>query len=210
MNRVLRLLSILLLVVYTASLAILPVSAADTTATFVLSPRTKTVLVNSTFEVTINIKATATKKISYARAVVFFDPTLLEIPQALEAGSMFCNYPTDGANYVADNAEGQIVITGTATGAADCEFPDVTTSNSLFARITFKAKKTGTANLSFMYNGRLADDMSGITDTNSPPQLMMSTPQDGSFKIVSSMSTPTPKPPGNLGVDPRIVIGLAV
>lgn len=195
---------------YTASLAILPVHAQSVTATFVLSPKTKKVLVNTTFDVTINIKATATKKVSYARAVVFFDPTMLEIPQALEAGSMFCNYPTDAANYVADNEQGQVLITGTATGESGCAFPDVTTGNSLFAKITFKAKKTGTANLSFAYNGDLEDEMSGITDSNSPPQFIMTAPQDGKYTIVSSLSTPTPEPPDDLGADPRLVIGAAV
>lgn len=210
MNRLSRILSILLLTLYVSSLAILPVSAQSVTATFVLSPKTKTVVKNTNFEVTINIKGTGTKKVSYARAVIFFDPTMLEIPQALEAGSLFCNYPTDAANYIADNEEGQVLITGIATGESGCPFPDVTTSNSLFARVTFKAKKTGTANLSFAYNGELADDMSGITDSNSPPQFIMTTPQDGKYTIVTSLSTPTPEPPDNLGADPRIIIGAAV
>ncbi|MCC7304175.1 hypothetical protein IT418_02050 [bacterium] len=209
MNRYLRLLALSMVVVYSTSLAILPVYAQSVTATFALSPRTKTVLVNTNFDVTINIKATATKKVSYARAVVFFDPTMLEIPQALEAGSMFCNYPTDEANYVADNEQGQVLITGISTGDSGCAFPDVTTANSLFAKITFKAKKAGTANLSFAYNGELEDEMSAITDSNSPSQFIMTSPQDGKYTIVSSLSTPTPQPPSNLGVDPRVVIGAA-
>jgi hypothetical protein len=195
---------------YVASLAMLPVSAQSVTATFALSPRTKKVVKNSTFDVSVNVKSTAAKEISYARAVLVFDPTMLQIPQAVEAGSMFCNYPTDEANYIADNTEGQLMITGLSTGEAGCAYPEVTSSGSLFVRVTFKAIKTGTAELSFMFNGREADGMSGITDTNSPPQFIMSTPQDGAYTIVNSLVTTTTAPPGNLGVDPRIVIGVAI
>lgn len=194
---------------YVAFLSMSPVAAATTT-TFVLSPATKKVLVNSTFDVDIKITATAAQKINYARAILVFDPTELEITQAVQAGSMFCSYPTDESNYIADNTQGQLMITGSATGAANCAYPEVTSAGTLFAKVTFKAKKSGTADLSFMFNGNLADDMSGITDTNSPPQFIMTAPKDGKFTVVTSFATPTPKPPGNLGVDPRIIMGVAV
>lgn len=210
MNRLLRILSLVLAILYMSTVAILPVAAQSVTATFVLSPRTKTVVKDGTFDVSINLKATATKRVSYARAILVFDPTILEIPQAVEAGNLFCSYPTDEGNYVADNTEGQLMITGIATGETSCPFPELTTSNQLFARVTFKAKKTGKADLSFMFNGREADGMSGIMDSNSPPQFIMSSPQDGEYTVVSSLSTPTPQPPGNLGVDPRLVIGTAI
>ena len=210
MNRLVRIFSAIMLALYVAALAILPVSAQSVTATFVLSPRTKTVVKDSTFDVTINLKSTGSKRVSYARAILVFDPTLLEIPQAVEAGNLFCNYPTDEGNYVADNTEGQLMITGIATGETNCPFPELNTTNKLFARVTFKAKATGKADLSFMFNGREADGMSGVMDSNSPPQFIMSTPQDGTYTIVTSLSTPTPKPPSNLGVDPRIVLGVAV
>ena len=85
----------------------------------------------------------------------------------------------------------------------------MTSAGTLFARVTLKAKKSGTADLSFLFNGREADGMSGINDSNSPPQFIMSTPQDGAYTVVTSLATPTPKPPDDLGVDARIVIGVA-
>lgn len=210
MNRISRFLALALVSMYVASLAVLPVSAQSITATFVLSPRTKTIVVNSTIDVAINIKSTAAKQISYARAILVFDPTMLEITQAVEAGSMFCNYPTDEGNYIADNTEGQLMITGISTGETACPHPQATTAGTLFARVTFRAKKTGTAELAFMFNGREADGMSGISDSNSPPTFIMSSPQDGAYTIVTSLATPTPNPPPNLGVDPRIIIGVAI
>jgi hypothetical protein len=210
MNLFTRLGAFALVIVYTVSLAVLPVSAQSVTSTFVLSPRTKTVVKDATFDVTINITATATKEISFARAVMVFDPTMLEIPQALEAGSMFCEYPTDEFNYIADNSQGQVMITGRASGEVTCPYPAVNTSGTLFARITFKAKKAGVVDLSFLSNGQLVDDMSAIADTSSPSLYIMSDPSDGKYTILSSATATTPVPPGNLGVDPRIVLAAAV
>ncbi len=210
MNWCIRFFSILMFVLYVASLGILPVAAQSATVTFALSPKTKTVVKNTSFDVVINLKATANKQISYARAILVFDPTMLEIPQAVEAGSLFCNYPTDEDNYIADNEEGQLMITGISTGETSCPYPEITTAGNMFARVTFKAKKTGTADLSFMFNGREADGMSGIKDSNSPPTFIMTAPQDGAYSVVNSIATPTPKPPDNLGVDPRIIVGVAV
>lgn len=210
MNLLLRIGAFALTAAYAATLLVLPVSAQSVTSTFVLSPRTKTVVKDATFDVTINITATATKEISYARAVMVFDPTMLEIPQALEAGTMFCEYPTDEFNYIADNTQGQVMITGRASGEVTCPFPAVNTSGTLFARITFKAKKAGVVDLSFLSNGQIADDMSAIADTNSPAAFIMSDPSDGKYTVLSSATATTPVPPGNLGVDPRIVVAAAV
>jgi len=210
MNLFIKVASMLLVAGYVLSIAFLPVSAQSVTAKFVLSPRTKTVVKDATFDVTINITATATKEISYARAVLVFDPTMLEIPQALEAGTMFCDYPTDEFNYVADNTQGQVMITGRASGEVTCPYPAVNSTGTLFARITFKAKKTGVVDFSFLSNGQLVDNMSAIADTSSPALFIMSDPSDGKYTILSSATATTPVPPGNLGVDPRIVVALAV
>jgi len=210
MNRLLKLGATALLTLYVATLALMPVAAQSVTAKFVLSPRTKTVVKDTTFDVTINITATATKEISFARAVLVFDPTMLEIPQALEAGTMFCEYPTDEFNYIADNSQGQVMITGISSGTVGCPFPAVNTTGTLFARITFKAKKAGVVDLSFLSNGQLADNMSGIADISSPSLYIMSEPSDGKYTILSSATATTPVPPGNLGVDPRILVGVAV
>jgi hypothetical protein len=185
-----------------------PVAAQSTGATFAFSPSTKAVRPDTTFTVNIVIKANTEKKISYARAIVVFDPTELEITNA-ESGSIFCNYPTDQANYESDNTAGQLMITGISTGVSGCEYPLPTSTGIVFATITFKAKKLGNAEVSFVYNGRQADDQSGITDTNSPPQFFMTTPQDATFSVTSGPTpTPTPKVPPDLGVDPRITIAV--
>lgn len=203
-----RLVSLILVTVMSMTYVVLPVAAQSVTASFVLSPRTRSVPLNGTFDVSITMRATAPKQVSYARVVLFFDPTSLEIADDLQAGSLFCNYPVDQSNYIADNEQGQIVITGISTGQAGCSFPELTTTEVVFAKVTFKAKKNGSTNVSFMYNGRLEDEMSAITDTNSPPQMIMSAPQNGTYAIGSSATTPPP-PPDNLGVDPRILIGVA-
>jgi hypothetical protein len=181
-----------------------PVLAQASGATLVLSPATQSVKVGTNFTVTILIKSPSEKRISYARALLLFDPTKLEITGA-ESGDIFCSYPTDEANYFADNVQGQLMVTGISSGTTNCAYPQATAGGIVFATITFKAKITGTAALSFVYNGKQADDQSGITDTNSPPQFIMSAPQDGSYSII--LGTPTPTVPPNLGVDPRISIG---
>jgi len=185
-----------------------PVYAQASGATFALSPTTQGVKVGTNFTVTILIKSPTEKKVSYARALLLFDPTKLEISGA-ESGDIFCSYPTDEANYFADNAQGQLMITGISSGTTNCAYPQATAGGIVFATVTFKAKVTGTAALSFVYNGKQADDQSGITDINSPPQFIMSAPQDGSYAITEG--TPSPSVPPNLGVDPRIsIVGLVV
>lgn len=209
MNRLLRVLLVIVLS-FSLTFSLVPITSAQSaSASFAFSPSTKVVKPDTTFTVDLVIKSTSGKKISYARAITVFDPTMLEVTSA-EAGTIFCNYPTDQSNYEADNAAGRLMITGTATGASGCDYPQPTGSGIVFATITFKAKKVGNAEVSFVFNGRLADDQSGITDTNSPPQFFMTTPQDATYTISTGTHTPTPSVPPNLGVDPRISISGAV
>jgi hypothetical protein len=208
MKSLVKIFLLLLLTISILGVKSYPVSAQTNGATFALSPSTRGVVVNSTFTVTILIKSPEEKKVSYARALMLFDPTALEITGA-EAGDIFCSYPTDEVNYFADNVEGQLMITGIASGTSACAYPQANAAGIVFATVTFKAKKTGTATISFVYNGKQADDQSGITDINSPPQFIMTAPQDGSYSVTSG--TPTPTVPPNLGVDPRIsLVGTVV
>lgn len=204
-----KLFALFLLIGYIFSIGIAPVAAQTITATFVLSPASKSVKVGQTFTVDVNITATSNKRISYGRAILAFDPTLLQMTQSVQHGSLFCNFPSDNSNYIADNSQGIIMVTGTATGTGDCPFPEITDNPDLFVRITFKAKKAGTADVQFLFNGQDAAGFSGIKDTNSPPQFIMTTPQDAQYKITSTAATPTTAPPDDLGVDPRILIAIA-
>jgi hypothetical protein len=183
------------------------VYAQTSGASFALSPSTKGVIVDGSFTVNVIIKSAANKEVSFARAVMLFDPTELELTGA-EAGDIFCDYPTDSGSYAADNEAGQIIITGNATGISTCPYPKPTTSGIVFATLTFKAKKTGTASLDFVYNGREEAGQTIVLDTTSPPQLFVAAPLDGSYVI--SESGTTPKPPPDLGADPRLTLGLSV
>lgn len=183
------------------------VKAQSVTATLVFSPSSKSVAVNESFPVDVLIRATGAKRVGYTRAIITFDPTLIEVTQ-VQHSQIFCNFPTDGANYVVDNSGGTIMITGIATGAEACPFPEITEQGDIFARITVKAKAQGTAAFEFLYNGQSGDTVSGITDTNSPSQYIMTAPQKATYTIGGI--TTTTAPPADLGVDPRIVIGGAL
>lgn len=198
------------LVVMATSLLLLSfpsVSAQSTTATLVFSPGSKSAQVNESFPVDVMLRATGAKRVGYTRAVITFDPTLLEVTQ-VQHSQLFCNFPTDEANYEVDNTAGTIMITGIATGTEQCPFPEITEQATIFARITLKAKSRGTATLEFLYNGQAGETVSGITDTNSPSQFIMTAPAKATYSIGAIATTAAP--PGDLGVDPRIVIGGAL
>jgi len=204
MQKIFRFTSLFIFSIYCFSLQIPLVRAQSANATFVLSPASRSVAVGSTFEVQIKLRASGTKKVSYARAIIAFDPSELEITQPIEHSDLFCNFPTDSANFYANNVEGSIMITGISTGTQSCPYPELTTSDSSFATIVFRAKKASTADVAFIYNGQQNDNFSGILDVNSPTQFIMTAPQDGRYTLGSS-STPTPTPNPTVpdtGIDP--------
>lgn len=188
-----------------AILMLSPVGAQSTTTTFVLSPASSNIAkVGDLFAVTIQLKSSTAVDVNYARAILLFDPTKLEIVTA-EAGTLFCSYPSDSANYTADNTKGQLMITGLASGTTTCAYPSITATPANFAKVTFKTKKSGTATLSFLYSGTLADDQSGITKAGSPAVFVMTEPSNGAYSVAGS-----PSPPPNLGVDARVFAGIAL
>lgn len=222
MNTVIRLVLMGIMGVFICNIGLSPVYAQTVTATFQLKPASGTHKVNDKFTVQIQLKSTASKRVSYARSILTFDPTMLEVSDSVQHGSIFCNYPSDSANYIADNTQGLLMITGISSGTSSCAYPELTATPVTFAQVTFTAKKAGNADVSFIFNGQQGDNVSGIVDTNSPPQFIMTSPQDASFTITTSTTTttptptepptttPRPKPPKNLGVDPLyIIIGAA-
>lgn len=163
--------------------SISPVLAQSLTASMVLSPATSTsTRVGDSFVVTVQLQSSASLDINYARSVFTFDPARLEIV-TVENGTLFCKYPTDAANFLKDNTNGKLMITGVSSGTTGCTYPKLTTTPVVFAKITIKAKKTGPAVLSFGYTGALSDTQSGITKAGSPPTFVMGAPTNGTYTI---------------------------
>lgn len=181
--------SISLMLVYIMLVAFLPLSAALAQATIVLiDPPSSTVNLNDTF--TVNIKVDTVTNLYAADVRITFDAAKLEVQDAnpslggvqIEPGPFLD--PAQGfmIQNVADNSTGQIHYAFTLLSPA----PAVS-GTGVLARVTFRAKATGTAQVSF----------TSVTLSNDQAQPIVATPMPGSVTILpAGTPTTTPVPTG--------------
>lgn len=114
------------------------------TAVYSLELDRTTVTTGGTFEARVLLEAAQT--LVAADAIVTFNPELLTVVRITQ-GEMFSQYP----RLLPENASGRAIITGLNTELPDNpETPDIINlSPQLFATVTFRAKKTGTAEIGF-------------------------------------------------------------
>nr|MBC7245853.1 LysM peptidoglycan-binding domain-containing protein [Chloroflexota bacterium] len=175
--------SVLLLLVCFMLVASLPLSSALAEATIVLvDPPSSTVNLNDTF--TLNIKVDTVTNLYAVDIRITFDATKLEVQDAnpslggvqIEPGT-FLN-PAQGfmIQNVADNSTGKIQYAFTLLSPASA-----VSGTGVLARITFRAKATGTAQITF----------DSVTLSNDQAQPIVATPMPGSVTVLPA-GTPTP------------------
>lgn len=204
MKRPLYLLIIPLLLIF---VFLVPTSSAQTTSTVQLSmqPQTSTMNIGETKVVTLKLKtSSSTKRVSTVRAILQFNPNILEITN-VSTTSLFCQYPTDSGSYASDNSQGVLMITGFATGGASCTFPELSTTEVSFATVTFRAKASGNSDLDFIYTGENSSLVSVALDTNSPPQMVLQSATDGDMTVAAVDGGGTDIP-DDLGINETLTV----
>ncbi|MGC8786145.1 MAG: LysM peptidoglycan-binding domain-containing protein [Anaerolineae bacterium] len=182
----------ILLLVFMMLVALLPVSTAAVNGTIVLvDPPSSTVNLNQTF--TLDIKVDTVTNLYAVDVRITFDAAKLEVQDAnaglggvqIEPGT-FLN-PAQGfmIQNVADNTTGQIQYAFTLLSPA----PAVS-GTGVLARITFRAKATGNAQVSF----------TSVTLSNDQAQPIVATPMPGSVTILPAGTPTTPVPTGTPSV----------
>lgn len=165
---------------------------------------------NGTVTVQIQLTASSSKQVNFARAVVRFDPSLVEI-QSVQKSALFCEYPTDPGSYASDNTQGILIVSAISSGTSGCNYPTLNTTPQTMVTVIFKGKATGTSQLIFEYNGQNSDVHSAVMDNNSPAQFVLADPSDGQIIVAAgAVTTTTVAPPDNLGTteDSIIIITL--
>src|SRR3989338_7955628 len=138
-------LSLSLFFVLMISFIIKPAYAA--TITLSLTPSTKTVTINETFTVTINL-ATGGASTSAADIELTFDNTKLNLIDIVP-GTIYGQYIGEDI----DNANGRASISGLANSTQD-----LFSGTGTFATLTFRAIQSGTGNVSFDFTPGAGND----------------------------------------------------
>lgn len=174
------------------SFFLFPAKLEAATSTFSIRPSSGNVIKGKNFTIDVLINTNGDSS-SLARAVLKFDPELVTVTRAERNSSLYCLYPEEEQSI--DNQGGLLMITGFCQSGVG--FPYKTTGSAdVFARVTFKTLKTGTATLSWEYTGEDIPFNSVIVKDGSPPSVLLtSKPKSAVFKIVNTASTqPTPTP----------------
>jgi LPXTG-motif cell wall-anchored protein len=164
-------------------------SASAAAAELSLRPGSGEIRRGANFTVDILID-TAGEASNLARAVLTFDPGLVQVLKAEKNESLYCDYPEDEQSV--DNNNGVLMLTGFCQSGEDVLYvtedePDV------FARIQFEAVSNGSLVLDWEYSGEDEPFKSVIAADGSPPQSVLEEkPIAGVYSIVSSITTPPP------------------
>lgn len=174
--------------------------------TFSTRPGSGKVIVGKVFVVDILIDS-ENNSLNYARAVLKYDPTLVSISKAQRNESLFCSYPEDEQSI--DNTNGLLMLTGFCQSGVGAPYK-TSGEADVFARITFKALKTGTVKLVWQHTGEDVPFKSVLMKDGSPPtNLLTTSPRQASFTIVKSVSTtPVPSTPNTPSTGIALSFGL--
>lgn len=185
-----RILSILLSFAVIGQFLISPshLNAQNAVGRFILNPKSGQLAVGQNFTLDIFIDSGG-GNVSLARAVVTFDPTLVQVTGASRNNSLFTNFDED--EQTLDNTNGVIMVTGFTQSGAGTLYktqgePD------LLARLTFKVLKAGPLRFDWEYSGQDQPFKSVMIADGSPPQNILTTkPESASFPIPTTGTTPS-------------------
>ncbi len=133
---------------------------------------------NFTVDVLIDTKG---EDVVLARAVLKFDPNIVQLESAQRNEEIFCDWPT--SEQLLDNDTGMVIATGFCQSGVD-ELYATTGEPEIFVRLTFKTLRDGPVELSWEYTGLDQPGNSVIIKDGSPPQnFLNSEPASGSYNI---------------------------
>ena len=123
-------------------------------------------------------------ELSKARAVIKFDPSVLQLTQASRNNTLFELWPTDQST--TDNGNGIVMLTGYTTSDGVTSFYKTQTSSDVFARLKFDIVDESAEEilLSFEYSGTDQLFKSILLNSSSTPQnVLLSQPDSATYLI---------------------------
>ena len=123
-------------------------------------------------------------ELSKARAVIKFDPSVLQLTQASRNNTLFELWPTDQST--TDNGNGIVMLTGYTTSDGVTSFYKTQTSSDVFARLKFDIVDESAKEilLSFEYSGTDQLFKSILLNSSSTPQnVLLSQPDSATYLI---------------------------
>lgn len=152
---------------------------------FTISPSKGSVKVGKTFTVDVLID-TESQSVLLARSVLTFNPDYLTVTKAEYNASLFCSYE-EGKQSI-DNTNGVIVLEGFCQSGAG-QLYKTEGSADVFARVTFSAKKAGSAVIDWEYSGSDQEFKSVIMKDGSPASNILDVkPAKATFTLSSTSS----------------------
>jgi hypothetical protein len=176
------------------------VSAAA--AEFDLRPGSGQIRRGAKFTVDVLID-TAGEESTLARAVLTFDPDLVQVLKAEKNDSLYCDYPEDEQSV--DNTNGVVMLTGFCQSGVDVLY-ETEDDADVFARIQFEAVSNGSLVLDWEYSGEDEPFKTVIVADGSPPQNVLDEkPIAGAYSILTNVDT-TPTPNTGYSVSVGIIV----
>lgn len=143
-----------------------------------------------TIDVLIDTKG---QDVTLVRAVLEFDPELVQVTSAQRNEDIFCDWPSN--EQLVDNDNGIVMATGFCQSGADGLYATAGEAD-IFVRINFTTVNVGELKLDWKYSGRDEPMNSVIIKDGSPPQNVLNfAPASADYTIEPERQEPVTKTP---------------
>lgn len=179
-------------------------ASAQAAGRFILNPKSGDLKVGQTFTQDIFIDS-GDDNISLARAVITFDPTLIQVTTANRNNSLFQQFPD--AEQTIDNDNGVIMMSGFTQSGSGTLY-STTGQPDLFGRFTFRVIKAGPLKFDWEFSGQDQPFKSVMMADGSPPSNVLTSKPDPASYSIPTLGTTTP----GTGIDnwTMIIFGIGI
>ncbi len=146
-------------------------------------------------------------ELSKARAVIKFDPSIVQLSKAMKNNALFEEWPLDQST--TDNSKGVVMLTGVTSSSALVPYYKTATSPDVFARLEFDIVDEGSDEvvLSFEYSGEDELFQSVLISSGKDTQnVLLSQPSSVTFLIDEDVVPSTAIDMNTLGIGIGILL----
>ncbi len=146
-------------------------------------------------------------ELSKARAVIKFDPSVIQLRKAMKNNALFEEWPLDQST--TDNSKGVVMLTGITSSEGLVPYYKTATSSDIFARLEFDIVEESSSKLvlSFEYSGEDELFQSVLISSGKDNQnVLLSQPESATFEIEEDVVPSTAIDMNILGVGIGILL----
>jgi len=161
-------------------------------------PASGYIKLDSTFTIDIKIDS-GDNNITMARAVIVFDPEMLEIVSVEKNDALFCDWPADKQSI--DKTNGVIAILGFCQSGVGNTLYKTSGESDVYARIKLKALKNGEVTIFWPWTGKDEEFKNVLMADGSPTQnVLLTKPTDVTFEITDKITGGEDTVPPDTGI----------